>query len=362
MGEHRPSSPHASLAGRSVLVTGHTGFKGAWLSLWLHTIGAHVTGLAQPAVTGGAFQAMRVDDLVAHHEGDIRDAAAVTRVMEQARPEVVFHLAAQPLVAVGYEDPVGTFATNVQGTLHVLDAVRAVGGVQAVVIVTSDKVYRQGLDRTLRETDPLGHHDPYSNSKACAELAVEAWRASYGGEGAPALVTARAGNVIGGGDAGRGRLLPDVLGQLARGEPALLRNPAGVRPWQHVLDVLEGYLLLSEHLLAHGQVLSALNIGPPEEGHWTVRQVVDTTIAHWGAGSWTTVGGGYPETTVLRLDASRATDVLGWRPQLTLDEALAWTVDWHRAMVEGQDVRRLGVEQLERYERRRSSRWADTSS
>lgn len=366
MVDERPASPHAHFKDRSVLVTGHTGFKGAWLALWLHQLGARVAGLAQAPVAGGAFEAMRIAELVIHREIDIRDGDAVERVMAEVRPEAVFHLAAQPLVATGYDDPVGTFATNVQGTLHVLQAVRSVGGVRAVVVVTSDKVYRQDVyrqdvDRPLRESDPLGHHDPYSSSKACAELAVEAWRFSYGGPDAPALATARAGNVIGGGDVGRGRLLPDVLAHIARGEPVSLRNPAGVRPWQHVLDVLDGYLRLSGHLLAHGQVLPTVNIGPAREGHWTVQQVVEATIAHWGAGSWTTVGSRFPETAVLRLDASRATDVLGWRPQLPLDEALRWTVDWHRALVEGRDLRVVGVDQVHRYERRNSTEPAQAS-
>lgn len=350
-----PQSRTALLTGRSVLVTGHTGFKGAWLCLWLQRLGARVAGLSLPAVAGGAFDAMLVDNVVAHYEGDIRDADVVKKVLAETRPEVVFHLAAQPIVATGYLDPVGTFATNVQGTLHVLEAVRAVGGVRAVVVVTSDKVYRQGADRPLQESDPLGHHDPYSSSKACAELAVDAWRASYRTSGGVPVATARAGNVIGGGDLGQGRLLPDVLAQLSRGEPALLRNPRGVRPWQHVLDVLDGYLRLGVHLLSEAQPLATVNIAPPPEGHWTVQQVVETTITHWGRGSWESAGSGLTETEVLRLDAARAREVLGWRPQLPLDEALRWTVQWHRALVDGQDVAAVGAAQLERYERRRSA-------
>lgn len=352
MSDDLPQTRTAFLKDRSVLVTGHTGFKGAWLCLWLHRLGARVAGLSLPPAAGGAFDAMLVNRLVTHYEGDIRDADVVRKVLAETQPEVVFHLAAQPIVATGYLDPVGTFATNVQGTLHVLEAVRAVGGVRAVVVVTSDKVYRQGADRPLQESDPLGHHDPYSSSKACAELAVDSWRASYRTKGGVPVATARAGNVIGGGDLGQGRLLPDVLAHLSRGEPALLRNPHGVRPWQHVLDVLDGYLRLSMHLLAEAQSLTTVNIAPPPEGHWTVRQVVETTIEHWGGGSWESAGSGLTETEVLRLDASRAMEVLGWRPQLPLDQALGWTVEWHRALVDRQDVAAVGMDQLERYERR----------
>lgn len=352
MAEDVLPSHQSALRDRSVLVTGHTGFKGSWLALWLHRLGARVAGLAQPAASGGAFEAMRVGDLLTHHVADIRNAEAVRRVVEATRPEVVFHLAAQPIVAVGYLDPVGTFATNVQGTLHVLEAIRAVGSVRAVVVVTSDKVYRQDVARPLTESDRLGHTDPYSSSKACAELAVSAWRASYGDE-SPPVATARAGNVIGGGDLGQGRLLPDVLHHLTRGDPAPLRNPHGVRPWQHVLDVLDAYLRLSVHLLTAPRPVDTVNVGPPPEGHWAVQQVVETTIRYWGAGTWEAVGSGLKETGALRLDATRAGAVLGWRQQLPVDDALRWTVDWHRALVEGLDVRAVAATQLDRYERRR---------
>lgn len=337
-----------------MLVTGHTGFKGSWLSLWLHHMGAEVTGFALPAPTEPSlFEAARIGDLVRHVEGDVRDAAAMRRAVEASEPEVIFHLAAQPLVRLSYREPVETYATNVMGTVHLLDAARQVEGVKAIVCVTSDKCYenREWI-WPYRESDPMGGHDPYSNSKGCAELVVSAWRSSFFAEGGPLLASARAGNVIGGGDWADDRLVPDLIRAMASGTAPLIRSPGSVRPWQHVLEALHGYLMLAERLLAGERAFAeGWNFGPSDEDARPVSWIVDRLQAAWGGsgGTLTDTGPQPHEATLLRLDSSKARSLLGWRPVLPLDAALGWISEWHKAIADGSDARDVTVDQIGRY-------------
>lgn len=341
---------------RRVLVTGHTGFKGAWLALWLERAGARVTGFALPPEhPSGAFAALGPWPDLDHVEGDLRDAAAVSAVVDRSAPEVVFHLGAQALVRRGYDDPVGTYETNVIGTANVLRAIQAAPSVRAVIVVTSDKVYaNDGAVRAFVEDDPLGHTDPYSNSKACTELLVAAWRASYLDGLGIAAGTARAGNVIGGGDVADDRIVPDAVRAITGAVPLHVRNPAAIRPWQHVLEPLSGYVRFAEAIASEpGSVPAALNFGPEDEACRPVRELVDAMFSLWGAGRWEHDATPQPaEAAVLRLDSSRARSALGWRPRLSLDEALAWTVEWYRAQSEGAEMREVTVQQIESYEKR----------
>jgi CDP-glucose 4,6-dehydratase len=353
-------TPASAWAGRRVLVTGDTGFKGSWLSLWLHALGAEVTGFAlPPPTTPSLFAAARIDELIDHIEGDVRDLAALQRTVAEARPEAIFHLAAQPLVRLSYEQPVETYATNVMGTVHLLEAARQVGSVRAIVCVTSDKCYEnREWVWPYRESDPMGGHDPYSSSKGCAELVVSAWRNSYfSGEG-PALASVRAGNVIGGGDWAVDRLVPDLVRAFEAGASPLIRSPDAVRPWQHVLEALGGYLLLAERLLAGERGFAdAWNFGPSDEDARPVSWIVERMRAAWGGetGLARPDPGPRPhEAGLLRLDCSKARAALGWRPALALEEALTWIVEWHKAVGQGGDARTVTHEQIASYQRRAS--------
>jgi CDP-glucose 4,6-dehydratase len=338
-------------AGRRVLITGHTGFKGSWLALWLHTLGAQVTGFALPPPTRPSlFEAARIAELIDHVEGDVRDPVAVERVVRACRPEIVFHLAAQPLVRLSYEQPVETYAANVMGTVHVLEAVRRAGDVAAVVCITSDKCYdNREWDWPYRESDPMGGHDPYSSSKGCAELVVSAWRQSYFAHQGPALASVRAGNVIGGGDWAADRLLPDLVRAFERGETPVIRSPDAVRPWQHVLEALGGYLMLGERLLAgERRFANAWNFGPADGDAQPVHWIVAQMRAAWRDAPAPRIerGTGPHEAGLLRLDTSRARSVLGWSPMLSLAEAIGWIVDWHRS---AEDPRQVTLDQIARY-------------
>jgi CDP-glucose 4,6-dehydratase len=349
------AKPAFSWAGRRVLLTGHTGFKGSWMALWLHRLGAQVSGLALPPPSEPSlFKGARVDEVLSHHEADVRDLAAVQAVMKAEQPELVIHMAAQSLVRPSYDDPVGTYATNVMGTVNLLEAARHQPTVRGVLVITTDKCYdNREWPWGYRENDPMGGRDPYSSSKGCAELVCSAYRASFlAGQGV-GLATARAGNVIGGGDWARDRLVPDVLAAFSRGEPVALRHPHAVRPWQHVLEPLRGYLTLSERLLgAESEAAQAWNFGPRDDDARSVGEVVAELARRWGDDARTDVqAGDHPhEATWLKLDTSLARQRLSWRPRLDLGGALQLTVDWHRGWLAGADPRTLTLEQIASYE------------
>ena len=330
-------------------ITGHTGFKGAWLTLMLTTQGHQVSGLALDPENGTLFERAQVGDLVLNDfRLDIRDAESVKAALIEASPDVVIHMAAQPLVRESYLHPRATVETNVLGTLNVLEAVRLTPTVQAELVVTTDKVYRNTSGpRSHMEGDALGGHDPYSASKAMADLLTQSWAASFGG---CTTVVARAGNVIGGGDVSADRLLPDLLSAFAQQRPARVRFPDAIRPWQHVLDCLHGYCMLVDHALAEG-AQGAWNFGPPDGHSVTVAGIAGLAAAAWGNGaSWVSVAGDHPhESASLTLDASRATSDLGWTSKLSAREAVDWTVTWHKAAMSGEDVRVITVQQIEKF-------------
>ncbi len=343
--------------GRRVLVTGHSGFKGAWLTLWLSRLGATVSGLALPPPTEPSLFALAGGAMLATTRWtDVRDAAAVAETLRAAEPEVLIHMAAQALVRPSYRDPAATYATNVMGTVHVLDAARACPSVRAVVVVTSDKCYEnREWVWPYREDEPMGGHDPYSNSKGCAELVVAAYRRSFfAPEGRCAVASARAGNVIGGGDWSEDRLVPDLMRAFASGAPAVIRNPRATRPWQHVLEPLWGYLLLAERLCGPdgAAVAEGWNFGPPDEDCRPVSHLADRLAAAWGEGAgWRLDDGAQPhEAHLLKVDASKARARLGWRPRLGLDAALDWTAAWHRDLRAGRDAAALCLDQIAAWE------------
>ncbi len=342
-------------AGRRVLVTGHTGFKGAWLSLWLTEMGAKVTGLSLEAEDPSLFCQAGMATLVDHVVGDIRDPALVDAVVVSAAPQTLFHLAAQPLVRQSYAEPRETFATNVQGTANVLDACRRVPGLDAIVAVTSDKCYdNREWVWPYRESDPMGGHDPYSASKGAAELVIAAYRSSFfGSADAPGLASVRAGNVVGGGDWAKDRLVPDIVRAVMAGQPVAIRSPGAVRPWQHVLEALGGYLLIAQQLASKVPgAASAWNFGPRPEDSRTVAWIVDRMIARWGAGSFTIDDNDRPhEAHHLTLDCSKAHAALGWRPAFDLSHTIDWIIDWHRSVAEHGDDLAVSRRQLNAYRR-----------
>ncbi len=338
---------------RRVLVTGHTGFKGAWLALMLESLGAELHGLAlAPATTPNLFDlaAPQMSSLI----GDLRDPAVARNAIAEADPEIVFHLAAQALVRPGYTDPLATFETNVMGTANLLEALRAAPSLKAVLVVTSDKVYaNHGGGAAFGEDDALGGNDPYSASKACQDLVAAAYGKSFFGERGVRLARARAGNVIGGGDWSTDRLVPDFIRAVTAGEALALRYPDAVRPWQHVLEPLAGYLAYGEHLAGDGDVPEALNFGPEAADARSVGWVADYLTATWGGdASWRRDGGEHPEEAAyLSLDASRAAAVLGIAPRLSLEESLTSTIAWYRAWSEGDDMRAYSLAEIGRYGR-----------
>jgi CDP-glucose 4,6-dehydratase len=342
--------------GRRVLVTGHTGFKGAWLSLWLQSLGAELTGLASGTPTSPSlYEQARVADGMAERRGDVRDAPAVSAALAESGAEIVLHLAAQPMVRRSLREPALTYEVNVMGTVNVLEAVREnPSQVRAAIVVTSDKCYENptGSSRAFVEDDPLGGSDPYSSSKAAAELVAAAYRRSFfTGDGTPRLATARAGNVIGGGDRGEDRLLPDALRALEGGTPLLVRNPAAVRPWQHVLNPLAGYLLLAQALWEQPGAARPWNFGPPPGDARPVGWIVEHLAELWdGALQWHADDTpNPPEAPHLALDSSAAEAQLGWRPAWSLEEALPRIVDWHRRERAGEDMREHTLAQIASY-------------
>ncbi|HXJ84995.1 MAG TPA: CDP-glucose 4,6-dehydratase [Candidatus Methylomirabilis sp.] len=346
---------------RRVFLTGHTGFKGSWLSLWLHALGADVTGYAlDPPTEPSLFDQGNVARAVRRSiRGDVRDFALLKSALADCAPDVVIHMAAQSVVRRGYEDPIETYSSNVMGTVHLLEALRQLGQPCVVVNVTSDKCYaNREWVWGYREEEPMGGRDPYSNSKGCAELVTAAYRESFFAPAAldrhgVAIASARAGNAIGGGDWTRDQLIPDLMRAFLAGRPCLIRNPDAIRPWQFVLEPLRGYLMLAERLAEDaGRYGSGWNFGPVEDDAKPVSWIADEVARSWGGrASWSKDGGTHPaEASHLKLDASRARACLDWRPAIPLNTALEWIVEWYRAFETGADLRRLTQTQIERYE------------
>ncbi len=347
--------------GRRVFLTGHTGFKGSWLSLWLQQLGAEVTGYAlQPPTDPSLFEVANVAQGMRSIIGDIRDAATLTKAMHDASPDIVIHMAAQPLVRRSYIDPVETYSTNVMGTVHLLEAVRQTPSVRAVVNVTSDKCYdNREWVWGYRENEAMGGFDPYSNSKGCAELVTSAYRNSFFnpenyGEHQVAIASARAGNVIGGGDWAEDRLIPDILRAIGSGRPVVIRNPGAIRPWQHVLEPLSGYLQLAQKLYEDGSAYAeGWNFGPNDEDAKPVQWIVEKLTQSWGEGaSWKLDGGDHPhEAHYLKLDCSKAKSGLDWQPRWPLAQTLELIAAWQRAWLAQQDMRSFTLKQIEQYAR-----------
>jgi CDP-glucose 4,6-dehydratase len=346
--------------GKRVFVTGHTGFKGGWLTLWLQSLGAEVTGFSlAPDTVPNLFTLARVSEGIRSIIGDVRDQHAISQAIELARPEIIFHMAAQPFVRYSYTHPVETYATNVMGTIHVLEAVRNVPSVKTVLVVTTDKCYEnREWVWGYREIDAMGGHDPYSSSKACVELVTAAYRNSYFSSNQQAkrevgLASVRAGNVIGGGDWAAERLIPDIIRAVVRNEPVLIRFPQAIRPWQHVLEPLCGYLTLAAKLskdrVRYGE---GWNFGPEDFDIKSVKWVVENLTEHWGEGaSWTLDENSQPhEASILKLDSSKARSLLGWNPLWRLDQSIERVVDWYKAARRGEDMRAFTLAEIEAYQ------------
>jgi CDP-glucose 4,6-dehydratase len=342
--------------GRRVLITGHTGFKGGWLASWLIESGAQVTGFALPPSTMPSyFELCQLGRRMKSIVGDVRDYSSVESAIREAKPEIVFHLAAQSLVLRSYAEPVATFAANVMGTAHVLEAIRGIDSVRAVVIVTSDKCYENdgSVSRPYREDDPMGGRDPYSASKGCAELVTAAYRRAFFATTGVAVASVRAGNVIGGGDWADDRIVPDTVRAFTRGEELLVRNPGSIRPWQHVLDPLCGYLTLAQRLYLEGQRWAeGWNFGPPAEQPVTVAALADALARGFGRGVWRAAGGRRElhEAPALRLDSSKAQRLLGWRSRLNTAAAIQLTVEWYQACLSQTDCYGFSAGQIRYYD------------
>ncbi len=340
--------------GKRVFLTGHTGFKGGWLALWLTELGAEVTGYAlAPPTNPNFFTLTRLRErLAAHHLQDVRDAVTLQQALTAAAPDLVFHLAAQPLVRESYRSPVATYATNIMGTINLLEAVRHAETVRAVVVVTSDKCYaNQEWAWPYRETDALGGHDPYASSKACAELVTTAYRHSFLAAAGVAVATARAGNVLGGGDWAAERLIPDILRALAANVPVKIRSPHAIRPWQHVLEPVAGYLTLAERLHETGATAAtAWNFGPSDSEARSVAWLLDTLAAKCPTLRWQCDGAPQPpEAGLLQVDSALARMRLGWQPRWTLEQALDATLAWQRQWQQGADLQQFSLQQIAEY-------------
>lgn len=342
--------------GKRVFLTGHTGFKGSWLSLWLHSLGAEVTGYAlEPQTEPAMFTLCQLEQDVNHIIGDVRDYEHLTQAMRECRPDIVFHLAAQPLVRYSYAHARETYETNVMGTVNVLEAVKSVETVQAVVVITSDKCYEnKEWEYGYREIDPMGGYDPYSSSKGCAELVVAAYRKSFFNERGIALASARAGNVIGGGDWAEDRLIPDFVRAVVAGRELVIRSPNAIRPWQHVMEPLAGYLQLAA-LMYHDSKIYAdcWNFGPREDNVMTVEQVLQQVIKVWGAGSFSVgISPSAHEAQLLKLDISKVATYLNWYPKYDANKTIRETIHWYKAFLNGEDMKAVSLQQIGDYEAR----------
>lgn len=337
--------------GKRVLITGHTGFKGSWLSLWLQSLSATVSGFAlDPPTQPSLFEKARIKDGMFSAKGDVRNFDDLKMVISERKPEIIIHMAAQSLVRASYDNPLETYSTNVMGTVNLLEVVRQTDFVRVVIVVTSDKCYaNQETEKAYREDEAMGGYDPYSSSKGCAELVAAAYRQSFLKTSGVALATARAGNVIGGGDWAKDRLMSDIIQGLLDEMPIRIRSPHAVRPWQHVQNPLEGYLLLAERLWDDGPDFSeGWNFGPPDEENQSVEWVVNFMTKYWGkALAWERDGLEHPhEATLLKLDSSKARKRLDWKPRLSLECGLKSVIDWHRGFQSGEDLQQLTLQQI----------------
>jgi CDP-glucose 4,6-dehydratase len=342
---------------KKVFLTGHTGFKGSWLSLWLSSMGAKVTGYAlTPNTTPNLFDVLAIDSLVEKsHIADIRDLKSLQKAMSDAKPDIVIHMAAQPLVRYSYANPVETYATNVMGTVHVLESTRSIDSIQVIVVVTSDKCYEnKEWVWGYRENEPMGGYDPYSNSKGCAELITSAYHQSYfySPNSISKIASARAGNVIGGGDWSDNRLIPDAIKAFEANKPLMIRNPLATRPWQHVFEPLSGYLVLAQALCDQGSAFaSGWNFGPRDEDNRSVQEVIDLLILGWGdAARWEKENAEQPhEANLLKLDCSKARTQLGWIPRWNLETAVQKIVEWQKAYQANRSMREVSLAQINDY-------------
>ncbi len=342
---------------KKVFLTGHTGFKGGWLSLWLTFMGARVTGYAlEPNTTPNLFDVLAIDSLIEKsHIADIRDLTTLQKAMSEANPDVVIHMAAQPLVRYSYANPVETYATNVMGTVHVLESTRVIDSVRATVVVTTDKCYEnKEWVWGYRENESMGGFDPYSNSKGCAELVTSAYRQSFFSDSNSTnqVASARAGNVIGGGDWSLDRLIPDAIKAFEANQPLMIRNPLATRPWQHVLEPLSGYLILAQALYLQGSAFaSGWNFGPRDEDNRAVHEVVDLIISSWGeSASWKKEGSEQPhEANLLKLDCSKAHKNLGWVPKWDLEMAMQKIIQWQKAFIKKENMQEISLSQINHY-------------
>jgi len=342
---------------KRVFLTGHTGFKGGWLALWLKQLGAVVHGLSlEPPTTPNLFTLARVGDGLSHQIGDIRDFGIVQSAIAKFKPDIVFHLAAQPILRLSYDEPVETYATNVMGTVHVMEAARRTETAKVTLVITTDKCYEnQEQNKAFRESDAMGGYDPYSSSKGCAELAVSAYGRSYFNKGDAVVASARAGNVIGGGDWARDRLMTDIVAAVSRQQKPVIRNPAAIRPWQHVLEPLSGYLRAVEYLWQKKPPQpESWNFGPDRDSEVSVAEVANQVCRLWGfeAGLQLTPDARQlHEAHFLRLDSGKARKELGWQPRLSLAKALQMTVEWYRAELDGADMQAQTLAQIEAYQK-----------
>jgi len=343
--------------GKKVFLTGHTGFKGCWLALWLASMGAKVTGYAlAPNTTPNLFDVLAIDTLIEKSFiADIRDLVCLQKAMSETKPDVVIHMAAQPLVRYSYANPVETYSTNVMGTVHVLESARSIASIRATVIVTTDKCYEnKEWVWGYRENEPMGGYDPYSNSKGCAELVTSAYRQSYfsKSDSTNSVASVRAGNVIGGGDWSEDRLIPDAIRAFEANKPLMIRNPLATRPWQHVLEPLSGYLILAQELYERGSAFdSGWNFGPDDKDNRSVQEVIDLLIAGWGeSAEWVKEGSEQPhEANLLKLDCSKAHSQLGWLPKWNLETATQKIVEWQKAYQAKKNMQEVSLAQINQY-------------